>query len=102
MDAIEGRADENLRHARGYDIPSVNLYTFMSKQPAVRRFQVIQEADGRVRVILDLRPGQPAAAGTVEAYFRESTGQPVEVDVSAAFVQAGEGKCPTIIRRRAA
>lgn len=100
VDAIEGRSDDNLTHAKGYALPSVNFYTFMSKLDGIRRFQVVQEADGRIRVNLELKPAAGGAAGTVEGYFREATGQPVEIDTGATFVQTGEGKCPAILKRR--
>jgi len=100
VDAIAGRADENLRHARGYDIPSVNVHTFMSKLDNIRRFQVIQESDGRIRVILDVNTPSLATAKIVGDYFQAATGQPVETDTCALFVQTGEGKFPTILKRR--
>jgi phenylacetate-CoA ligase len=101
VDAIEGRADENLRHARGYEIPTVNIHTFMSKQDNVRRFQVIQETDGRIRVILDIRSAALPTAELIGDYFRGATGQPVEIDTSGQFVQTGEGKSPTILKGKA-
>jgi phenylacetate-CoA ligase len=100
VDAIEGRADENISHVRGYDIPPVNIYTFMSKQDNVRRFQVIQEIDGRIRVILDIRSESVPTVAVIGDYFREATGQPVEINTSGNFAQTGEGKCPTILKRR--
>ena len=97
--AIQGRADENLVHERGYPIPSVNIYTFMAKQEGVRRFQVIQEADGHIRVNLDLKPGESVLTGVIETYFRGATGREVKIDATGVMAQTGEGKIPPILQR---
>lgn len=98
---VAGRADQLLLHRNGYYIPSINIYTYFSKQDDILRFQVVQSAKDQVEVRITPRAG--VSGKKILSKVREEMnlrfGGEVDVLITEEFEQSGEGKCVPILQR---
>ena len=98
---VVGRSDQLLLHRGGFHIPSINIYTYFSKQEDILRFQVIQRSKDDVEVRIAPRAGVSDSnlLNKVRCEMNLRFGGEVNVVLTQQFEQSGEGKCIPILQK---
>ena len=98
---IIGRADQMLVHREGYFLPPVNFYTYFSKFKDILRYQIVQESETKVKVLVQSSRGEDISRTRkiIQKEMALRFGGPVEVIETEAFVLSGEGKCNIIVQQ---
>jgi len=103
---ILGRKDDYLIASDGTKLPTVNLYTFFSKIPEVKRFQIIQEKKGEIQVRILVweesfkdKDFNFHLSNTIKNELESKTQLLVEVMMTNDFIQSGGGKLPVLLQR---
>ena len=104
VQAIHGRSDNYLFVADGSRISTVNLYTYFSKINDIKRFQIVQEQHGELKIYLsfwdaDSNNRFESIKNKVAIYLKDMTGLRILMPINFDFIQTGEGKLPTFIQR---
>lgn len=97
---ILGRSDQMLLHRNNFFIPSINFYTFFSKQKEVLQFQIIQKSIERVEVRVQAAKdsNEYKVKEVVQKEMESRFGGSVVVLLTDEFVQMGEGKHNVIVQ----
>jgi phenylacetate-CoA ligase len=97
---IIGRSDQLLVHKNGYLLPSINFYTYFSKQKDILRFQIIQKSNENieVRILLSEKVKKESIISDVKKEMDYRFGTNVDI-IENEFQMSIEGKCNPIIQK---
>ena len=98
---IHGRKDDFVYKSDKTKIPSVNLYTYFSKLENIKRFQIIQNKNLNIDILLDLynQSFKNDIANEVVKELSFKTGNKISVLYDVKFIQSSEGKLPSFIQK---
>tara|TARA_Y200000002_G_scaffold382795_1_gene401355 strand:- start:574 stop:1851 length:1278 start_codon:yes stop_codon:yes gene_type:complete len=96
---IYGRSDDFLSHHNGYDMPSVNFYTYFSNIKEVKRFQFIEtKSDLELRIQIDDDVDKSSLKNFINDEMLLRFGKKVKIKITNQFIQNHDGKLSAVVK----
>lgn len=96
---IYGRSDDFLSHQSGYDMPSVNFYTYFSNIKEVKRFQFIEtKSDLELRIQIDEDVDKSSLKDFINDEMLLRFGKKVKINITNQFIQNHDGKLSAVVK----